>query len=169
MTSICDRVIAIINAAGGEVVGKTRMQKLVYLIQESHADIGFDFEYHHYGPYSSELSKELAMSTFFDDVKEEPRRRHSDGVPYSVFSTMSETSAPYKAFVDEVSGLAKCLREENSTVLELAATIHWLHHKEGFKGSALWRELEVRKGAKASSTNVEAAKRVLNTAKLSVA
>lgn len=168
MSTIGDRVVAIINAAGGEVVGKTRLQKIVYLVQESRDSIGFDFEYHHYGPYSAELSDNISMALIFDEVNEDVRRRMSDGVPYSVFSSKSETSSLYRDFVKESSDLIKSLRDENSTVLELAATIHWLNHKEGFSGDQLWEELKVRKGPKVNPGNISEAKRVLEYAGLGI-
>ena len=45
-------VTALVNLNGGRIVGKTRLQKTVYLLKECGIDLGFDFDYHHYGPYS---------------------------------------------------------------------------------------------------------------------
>ena len=51
-----DKVADIIRDAGGKVVGRTRLQKLGYLLELSGLGDGFSFEYRHYGPYSEELA-----------------------------------------------------------------------------------------------------------------
>ncbi len=50
-----DLVLAALEASGGVVVGRTRLQKLVYLAsQVLHTDCGY--RPHYYGPYSSEVA-----------------------------------------------------------------------------------------------------------------
>jgi hypothetical protein len=47
------------------------------------------------------------------------------------------------------------MKDETSTVLELAATIHWLREKERVGD---WRkELKIRKGSKAEESRIEKA------------
>src|SRR5258708_12172064 len=50
------RVAAIIRDAGGRVVGRTRLQKMAFILEASGLGSGFPFIYKHYGPYSEELS-----------------------------------------------------------------------------------------------------------------
>jgi uncharacterized protein YwgA len=54
-------VKAVFQAADGEIVGRIRIQKIFYLLEQLGMGGGIWFSYHHYGPYSEELS--LAMST----------------------------------------------------------------------------------------------------------
>ncbi len=52
-----DIVVAIVAAAGGELAGRVRLQKTAYLLDIKGLKSGFQFEYHHYGPYSRELDQ----------------------------------------------------------------------------------------------------------------
>ena len=54
----------LLASALGEIHGRTRVQKLVFLVQQyassQHAQSSkYDFQLYHYGPYSRELSTEL--------------------------------------------------------------------------------------------------------------
>ncbi len=51
------RVAAIIRDAGGEVVGRTRLQKTAYLLDVAGYGDGFEFRYRHFGPYSDEVAE----------------------------------------------------------------------------------------------------------------
>jgi len=50
-----DKVAAVVDAAGGTLVSRVRLQKTVYLLDQLGLGSGFEFEYHHYGPYSRDL------------------------------------------------------------------------------------------------------------------
>ena len=87
-------VPSLVRAAGGEIVGKVRLQKMVYLLDQLGVPTGFSFSYHHYGPYSDELAEVVEDDVIFRRVKAE-RRRRSDGVPYVVYKTdNSEAASP---------------------------------------------------------------------------
>jgi len=43
----------LLKAADGELVGKVRLQKTVYLLDQIGMGSGFTYEYHHYGPLLS--------------------------------------------------------------------------------------------------------------------
>src|SRR6266850_259581 len=48
------------KAEGGPALGKTAMQKLIYLMQELHrVPVGYRFRLYTYGPYSSDLAEDL--------------------------------------------------------------------------------------------------------------
>ena len=57
------------------------------------------------------------------------------------------------------------MKAEPSTVLELAATIHWLREKE--KVADWRRELKMRKGAKADDARITKAEALLQKLSLS--
>ena len=58
-------VPGLVRAAGGEVVGKVRLQKLVYLLEQLGLISGYSFEYRHYGPYSEELADQVEDDVVF--------------------------------------------------------------------------------------------------------
>lgn len=60
--------VLIIEAAG-EVCGKTRLQKLVFLAQQEYGDELYSFEDYAYGPYSRILQVEMDMLEDQDVVK----------------------------------------------------------------------------------------------------
>src|SRR5690348_2924626 len=145
-------VPSLIQAAGGEVVGKIRLQKIVYLLDQMGLHSGFNFEYHHYGPYSEQLAEQVEDDVIFGRIVAAPRRRRTDGVPYLTFSA---THAGEGGRIDEwltADAIQNALREmqrHSATVLEVAATINWLSAIEGWDD---WKpELLRRKGAKAQN------------------
>jgi uncharacterized protein YwgA len=50
------KVANIVRDAGGKVVGRTRLQKIAYLLTVSGLETGFPFQYKHYGPFSDEVA-----------------------------------------------------------------------------------------------------------------
>lgn len=160
MTNPDEIVAGIISAAGGAVTGRVRLQKVAYLLQQLGLGTDLRFRYHHYGPYSRTLDDAIDHAKAFRGVKEIIEYRKSDGLPYSVFHCEGDDVAA----VGEISGpeavrVIRSLKNQPSTVLELAATIHWLQNVEQV---ADWRdELRKRKGAKAQRGRVETALRLL--------
>lgn len=141
---------SLVMAAGGEVVGKIRLQKIVYLLDEMGLNSGFSYQYFHYGPYSADLAERVEDDVVFGQLQANQRRRVSDGVPYVAYSATKagdgdglETHMPIarlRAALDE-------MQRQSATILELAATIHWLAAVEYVPE---WKaELVRRKGAKA--------------------
>lgn len=140
----------LLRAAGGEMVGRVRLQKSVYLLDQMGMDSGLSFDYHHYGPYSAELSDELDDEVVFGEIEEEARRRSRDGVPYSVFrvrnAQQDHGSTLGKLPWTEAQNALSEMEKASATVLELAATIHWLAFVERVDD---WQaELFCRKGVK---------------------
>jgi uncharacterized protein len=145
-------VPSLILAAGGELVGKIRLQKIVYLLDQMGLESGFSYEYHHYGPYSEDLAEQVEDDVIFGYLDSEQRRRQSDGVPYVVYRSRSagQGEALDRHLARErVERAVGEMQRRSATVLELAATMHWLAVMEGLPD---WRqELIRRKGAKTQS------------------
>jgi len=151
----------LINAAGGEIVGKVRLQKLVYLLDQIGVESDLSFAYHHYGPYSEELADRVEDDLIFRRVNAETRRR-ADGVPFVVYRAIDqaenqETTASLGT--PRVRAALAAMQRCSATVLELAATIHWLAAVEELQD---WRaELVRRKGVKTEHGRTDAALRLL--------
>jgi len=152
----------LLSAAGGQIVGKVRLQKLVYLLDQLGMRSGFAFEYHHYGPYSEELADAVDDCIAFGRISEKIERRASDGVPYSIFHAPAQASVKRLGDIRldvAQTALAK-MNEHSATVLELAATIHWLACVEEDHD---WQtELRRRKGVKAAGGRTEEALKLLH-------
>ncbi len=140
---------SLVVAAGGEIVGKIRLQKVVYLLDQIDLDSGFSYEYFHYGPYSEGLAEQVEDDVLFGHLHADQRRRLSDGVPYTAYFTEAPGNGDTLGAHMPTGRIQTALVEmqrRSATVLELAATIHWLAVVEGISD---WKtELVRRKGAK---------------------
>ncbi|HZH25924.1 MAG TPA: hypothetical protein VEY95_01970 [Azospirillaceae bacterium] len=156
-----DHVAEIVRAAGGRLVSRIRMQKIAYLLDQLGARSGFDYAYHHYGPYSRDLDSAILDATEFEVVEEKFERRKSDGARYSVFTAVGDSNSyAFKHLKDErLRELVRRWASTNITVLELAATAHWLSEAEKVED---WEtEIHRRKGSKTQNGRLEEAKRLL--------
>ncbi len=154
-------VTALLAAANGELVGRVRLQKTAYLLDQLGLNSGFEYEYHHYGPYSRDLDHAVADAKAFGMADEDRRNRRIDGAQYSVFLLTEEGRGTLRDASfgdlgrDRAAALVEKLAGINVTVLELAATVHWLRHQEH---CADWRaEIVKRKGWKTENGRLEKA------------
>lgn len=149
---------SLVLAAGGEIVGRVRTQKMVYLLDQMGLKSGFEFEYRHYGPFSEDLADQMEDDVIFRRLTAEPKRRQSDGVPYTVYRAGSRgdgEAIDVNLPGDKIRSSLAEMQRQSATVLELAATIHWLAEVEGYED---WRsELVRRKGAKTEEGRTEKA------------
>jgi uncharacterized protein len=154
-------VAAVLSAAGGEMVGRVRLQKAVYLLDRLGLGSGFSFDYHHYGPFSRDLDNATADAKAFGLVEERFEQRQSDGATYSVFKLKEAPASPRFGGLsaERARDLVRRFVQSNVTVLELAATIDWLWREEGYLD---WHsEVVKRKGAKVRSGRLEKAVQLL--------
>jgi uncharacterized protein len=155
---------SLVVAAGGELVGKIRLQKVVYLLDQMGLDSGFSYEYHHYGPYSADLAEQVEDDVIFNRLEAEQRRRMSDGVPYVAYKASGAgQGCPIDANLDadRIRSALDEMHRQTATVLELAATAHWLAEVERRQD---WKdELVRRKGSKTQNGRVERALELLQT------
>lgn len=152
-------VADILGAAGGRLVSRIRFQKIAYLLDQLGAESGFDYSYHHYGPYSRDLDSAILDAEAFGLLKEEYGYRKSDGARYSVFVHRAEGKEFSCLKDDRLRNVTKRLATENVTVLELAATAHWLAEFEKVDD---WKaEIRRRKGSKTDNGRLEEATKLL--------
>lgn len=141
-------VTSIVAAAGGKVVGRTRLQKIAYLLSATCEETAFDFEYKHFGPFSADLAQAVDFAQLAGILSED-NRPASWGGTYSIY----ETSEPCTT-----NGVAKAVVELSnsidSVVLELAATAIFLSKDHPNP----WDETKKRKPSKASADRIAAAK-----------
>lgn len=161
-------ISAILQAADGEIVGKIRLQKIVYLLEQAGLQSGFAFSYHHYGPYSEDVSTALTFAEIVDGAVVEGSRTTQRGFTFAAYS-LAEGFSVERATVgqlgfDSARALIAKMKAETSIVIELAATIHWLKYKERV---AEWRtELVRRKTTKATNEFIERALALLTDLQL---
>ena len=160
-------VRSLVAAAGGELVGKIRLQKVVYLLDQLGLDSGFSYQYHHYGPYSAGLVEEVDDELVLQRLHEEQRHRKGDGVPYVVYKATMDEAAEAASIAERFGAELSDMQTCSATVLELAATIHWLAFKEARTD---WREeLVRRKTVKTENGRTEQALALLDRLRLAPA
>jgi len=144
------RVSQIILDAGGEIVGRTKLQKTAYLLSLAGLEDCFQFGYKHYGPFSEALAETADLAAAFDLIGEE-RRAASWGGTYSVYTV---TGGSVSSESDRVQ-LARAAAASDAVLLELAATAAYLK-AEG--NAEPWSETSRRKPDKAAGGRLERAK-----------
>ena len=169
MTNEEELVAQVVAASGGEIIGRVRLQKVFYLLDRLGLGSGFSYAYHHYGPFSADLVDALDGAKAFRFVTETAKHRRSDGVQFSAFSLGSDvpkmTSNIASLPAERVAKLSAVMNSRSSTVLELAATIHWLQSELGLSD---WEaELLRRKGKKTENGRTQEALKLLEELGLS--
>lgn len=159
-------VQAVLQAADCVIVGRIRLQKIFYLLEQLGLKSSLRFAYHHYGPYSEELSDTLEWGQIMGDISED--NVPTEGGYYSIYKLNANSTPERETLGDlpwpKVKILVKTMKAETSPVLEIAATIHWLKNKERIED---WRkELKVRKASKATDIRITKAYRLLNKLEL---
>lgn len=148
-----EKAAAIVRDAGGRIVGRTKLQKVAYLLELVGLGAGFQFEYRHYGPYSEDLADAIQTADIFDLVAEEERQADWGGV-YSIFTA---TPAAGDRAQGDRAAFAERAAQIGAVALELAATAAYLSDVENCDDP--WAETARRKPEKASRGQLEEAKK----------
>jgi len=164
-----NNILEVMFAADGQIVGKIRTQKIFYLLDQLGMNGGYEFSYHHYGPYSANLASQLDANVMFGDDLDECVQETKSGNAFSTFKLKSnnlEFLSVGDLTVQNARELIQQMKNVSSVVIELAATIHWL---SAYEKIADWREeLKVRKPQKATDERIEKALNLLGTLGLEI-
>jgi uncharacterized protein YwgA len=108
----------------GEIVGRKRLQKMIYIAKKISFPFQERFQFHFYGPYSEELTlrvEELCNMGFLDEVKEKKggyfQYRYTLTDSGKEFLSLNQMDMPF---------LQDCLTDmntKNARFLELVSTI----------------------------------------------
>jgi hypothetical protein len=145
-----------------KVVGRTRLQKTVKLLQSLGAPMDYDYMIHFYGPYSEGVQSDIGLLAAFGFV-EEKRCAAQDGSSYFVLS--AKEGAEELAESDEVKKFHPAIQkmsEADAIVLELAATYDAFREMGNDHKTALER-LRRKKGIKCEEGRVDKALTLLKS------
>ena len=148
--------VGLVALNGGELVGRTRAQKVAYLLDRCGADFGLRFTYHHYGPYCFELANGLDAARAEGRIGHEEKLSARHGVPYSIFTSADDEGDPTSLGglpATESRKLLRRMKNESDIVLELAATAVFLRDEWHYYGK------DKVAAADATGTAVEETKR----------
>lgn len=149
-----NEVANIVRDSGGKIVGRTRLQKIAYLLTATGLDDNFRFTYKHYGPFSEQLASSAKIGALLGGVNERQNQAAWGGT-YSTYTLndvrgLDESSARYQ--------LASRSAGADSIELELAATALFLHY-DGYGDP--WGETAQRKSEKSTPERLANAKALL--------
>lgn len=111
-------------SVSGEVIGRKKLQKMIYIAKKMEFPFQERFQFHFYGPYSEELTlrvEELCNMGFLDEVKEKK------GGYYQYRYTLTEAGQEFLGENSvEMPCLSDCLtdiNDQNARFLELVSTV----------------------------------------------
>lgn len=116
-------VASVVALADGELIGRTRLQKTLCLMELGGVGRGFSYAYHHYGPYSDEVSVAASDAAVLGLLTEDSHRATWGG-NYSVFR-VGQGNIDFEAN-EAVRGLVSKAKAADGIALELAATAAFL-------------------------------------------
>lgn len=146
----------IVRDAGRKIVGRTRLQKIAYLLSACGLENNFSFEYRHYGPYSEELATAVRIARLSGLVNETEQPAQWGGT-YSTYTTTVEDNPKIPAVRRK---LAEVAAGADAIELELAATAAFLATEDC---PDPWTETARRKPEKADSGRLDRAKTLYRT------
>jgi hypothetical protein len=143
-------VAQVIRDAGGEIVGRTKLQKTVYLLTVAGFEGRYRFGYKHYGPFSEELADAADLAAAFDLISEQQQQAAWGGT-YSVYSAPPGEPSAHPNRIR----LTQAAAQSDAVLLELAATAAYLA-QEGKPQP--WTETARRKPDKTANGRLDRAK-----------
>ena len=116
-------------AESGEVVGRKKLQKMIYIAKKLEFPFLEKFQFHFFGPYSEELTlrvEELCNMEFLNEVKEKK------GGYFQYRYTLTEDGQHFLGDnVMDIPNLKDCMidmNEQNARFLELVSTVLYFNN-----------------------------------------
>lgn len=152
MSGVAEYIVHdVVNLAGGRIVGRTKMQKILYFLVASKRIDKFRFYYKNFGPYSDDATYAIDNSVASRLLSEESKES-SWGSTYYVYTSHGpsclDTLGGVRDFVVEAA-------KSDPVRLELAATALFLFESD-FKDP--WDETARRKPEKCVGDSLSEAK-----------
>jgi len=149
-----EKIAAIVRDAGGRIIGRTRLQKIAYLLTVTGLETGLSFTYKHYGPYSEDVAIAARHGHLLGHLQENVQTA-SWGGSYSIYSVDAPIPEQIPVARKELAAIAV---NADAAELELAATAVFLA-RDGFDDP--WGETARRKPEKAGNGRIDRAKELL--------
>jgi uncharacterized protein len=111
-------------SVSGEIIGRKKLQKMIYIAKKVDFPFQEKFQFHFYGPYSEELTlrvEELCNMGFLNEIKEKKggyfQYRYTLTDSGKEFLSLNETEMPFlQDCLDDMNG-------QNARFLELVSTV----------------------------------------------
>lgn len=116
--------IASLFRQAGEIAGRKKLQKIIYILQKLGYPFQEKFHFHFYGPYSDELSlriEELCNLGFLNEVKEDKGSYFK--YRYELTESGRSFLSHYRIDMPGIGRYVARLNQQHSKFLELVSTI----------------------------------------------
>ncbi len=144
-----------------KLVGKTRLQKTFFLLDQLGMNSGAEFSYHYYGPYSADVASAAEMATLFYKFDADEKVSAKRSVSYTSYSSREDPPARLGAMSSTQAREAlRAMGDVSDTVLELAATMVFLK-RNGFPKKYV-DEVRARKPLKATGDRLQRAQELID-------
>lgn len=158
-------LLQLVAASGGSISTRIRIQKEVFLLALK-GSLNFraaNFSYHHFGPFSRQLSETLQFAVSADLLEEKEEAFSENNQRYSYYLTESGKNflKEVENVPDEVKGYVAAMDKEHWRALELAATVAYLGRTKGYPREVAF--IEAKKLKPETVPFVDGAKKVLET------
>lgn len=111
-------------ASAGEVIGRKKLQKMVYIAKKLNYPFYEKYNFHFYGPYSEEVTlrvEELCNLGFLNELKE--NKGGYSQYRYSLTETGAEFLTHYNLELPHLNECMTAMNEQSSRFLELVSTV----------------------------------------------
>nr|WP_231620366.1 YwgA family protein [Fictibacillus sp. 26RED30] len=115
----------------GEVVGRKKLQKMVYIAKKLNFPYQEKYQFHFYGPYSEELTlkiEELCNMGYIHEVKEKVSGYSQ--YRYAVNEEGQKLLSTYGAQIEKLGSCVRSMNEQSSRFLELVSTVMYFEKLE---------------------------------------
>ncbi len=145
-----------------KIVGRTRLQKTIHLLQ----DIGLPTEYRYrnyfYGPYSDELQADIQLLDRAGIISETSHPTADGNVYYTIHA---KKNIPTDALPEYEDAIGRIASEQDAIVLELAATYREFRQSD-YSAEDAWEKVKRKKNDKWSERLRRAALELLEDLEL---
>ncbi|RKD23019.1 hypothetical protein BEP19_12375 [Ammoniphilus oxalaticus] len=119
------KVLQLIKQAG-EIVGRKKLQKIVYITQKLQFELNQRFQFHFFGPYSEELSLEIEELGELGFLQEKLEDKGNYRVyRYRITDKGEDFLAHVPAEVGNVTPIVNKLNRSTARFLELVSTVFY--------------------------------------------
>lgn len=160
-------ILKLIDSSDAKIIGRKRLQKLVYIMKNKRFPIPQNFTYYHYGPYSQELNStvsELTASGLLEETNTPQGYEYKLTEDGKAFINLLEKNKLVEKYeVDnKTKEIIKHIKKKEPSLLELTSTILFLqNYGESLEG-AFSKALELKPHLK---THVKDTKKLLDELK----
>jgi uncharacterized protein YwgA len=121
-------LVLVVQQAQGRTVGRVALQRIIYFMKALGVEMDYQFDIHHYGPFSDDVSRDTRDLVSLGVLEDAP----SESQPTSSYRLGAQADAAIKlhqARVDEARPLVQALLDELMPLtpqrLELIMTLHY--------------------------------------------